>query len=98
MQCALAILDMNERPEIEIDPEYFHHIISCMKNIATVRPLHIAHFDYNVLGGHVAPMSTTKVVETMCKIFQKLVDIKPKNPHIVPVDRPGTYLLDWIIA
>ncbi|ODM96234.1 E3 ubiquitin-protein ligase UBR4, partial [Orchesella cincta] len=93
-QCALAILEMHDRPEIEIDPEYFHHIISCMKNIATIRPLHIAHFDYSVLGGVVAPMSTTKVIETMCKIFQKLVDIKPKNPHIVPVDRPGIQRVD----
>lgn len=82
-------MEMNDRTEMDIDPEYFHHIISCVKNIATVRPLHITQFDYAVLGGQFAPISTTKVIETMCKIFQKLVDIKPKNPHIVPVDRPG---------
>lgn len=82
-------MEMNQRSEHDIDPELFHHIINCVKNIATVRSHHITQFDYVVLGTQFAPMSTTKFIETMCKIFQKLVDVKPTNPHIVAVDRPG---------
>lgn len=88
-QCVKLIMEMNDRPEQDIDPEYFHHIINCVKNIATVRSHHITQFDYSTLGGQFAPINTTKVIETMCRIFQKLVDIKPSNPHIVSVDRPG---------
>lgn len=95
-QCVKTVMDMNSRPERDIDPELFHHVITCVKNIATVRSPHITHFDYTALGAQYAPMSTTKFIETLCKIFQKLVDIKPSNPHIVPVDRPGIQRVDIV--
>lgn len=78
-------MEMNERPVKAIDPEYFHHIVLCIKNIATARPNHISQFEIPDFGYHGA----VSVIETLCKVFEKLVMVKPKNSFVVPVDRPG---------
>jgi len=36
-------------------------------------------------------MDVTRVIETFCGIFLKLVKIKPKNPYVVSVDRSGKF-------
>jgi hypothetical protein len=80
-------MDMNEKSVNSIDPEYFHHIVICIKNIATVRPNHIAQFEFDF--EEFGALSSARVIETLCKVFEKLVDVKPKNTFVVPVDRPG---------
>jgi E3 ubiquitin-protein ligase UBR4 len=81
-------MEMNEQPVKDIDPEFFHHIVNCIKNIATVRPNHISQFEIPDFGYHGA-MNPSRIIETLCKVFEKLVLVKPKNTFVVPVDRPG---------
>lgn len=81
-------MEMNEKPVRELDPEYFHHIVNFIKNIATTRPAHIAQFEYLDFG-ELGPMTATRVIETLCKLFEKLVKVKPRNTFVVPVDQPG---------
>lgn len=35
------------------------------------------------------PMDVTRLVGTLCEVFRKLVQLKPKNPFVVALDRPG---------
>jgi hypothetical protein len=43
-------MTLSERPEKDIDPELFHHVIISVKNIAVVRPQHIAQYSYDDIG------------------------------------------------
>lgn len=91
-QCVKSLMEMNEQPVKDVDPEFFHHIVTCIKNIATVRPNHISQFEIQDFGYHGA-MNPSRVIETLCKVFEKLVQVKPKNSFVVPVDRPGSHIL-----
>jgi E3 ubiquitin-protein ligase UBR4 len=88
-------MEINEKPIKDIDPEFFHHIVTCIKNIATVRPQHISQFEFLEFGDH-GTMNPSRVIETLCKVFEKLVQVKPKNIFIVPVDRPGIQRIETV--
>lgn len=87
-QCVRNLMEMNEKPISAIDPEYFHHVVHCIKNIAIVRPHHIAQFEYLDFD-ELGQMNSARVIETLCRVFEKLVEIKPKNIFVVAVDQPG---------
>lgn len=41
----------------------------------------------------VGPMGVERVVETLTSIFLRLVEVKPRNPFVVPIDRCGRKML-----
>jgi hypothetical protein len=43
-------MTLSERPEKDIDPELFHHVVMSVKNIAVARPQHIAQYSYDDIG------------------------------------------------
>lgn len=84
-QCLTKMLDMREKSGPQVDPEDFHHIVASVKSIATARPQHIVNFEYP------DNLNAVTIVEAMCTVFHKMVQIKPKNPYVVSVDHPGKF-------